>query len=279
MKRIILCADDYGQNSAVSQAIVELIAKKRLTATSCLSTSPEWSLHSKALLPFKEQVDLGLHFNLTEGIPLSQPFIQQYGGRFPALSRLIIQAFTKKLDKKAIYAEFEAQLEQFECHLGQMPSFIDGHQHIHQLPIIREVIISIWKSRPALQGTYIRCTDNRSVYFDWKKSAFLKSVIIQLCGARALKNELVHYHIPHNNSFGGIYQFSEAAHYPKIFPQFLQKLGDGGLIMCHPGMDSEDVTDTIASSRFNEYQYLKSAQFSLDCQSFGVDITRFFNRV
>ena len=79
MKHIILCADDYGQNFAISQAIVDLFEKKRLSATSCMVTSPDWPRYSSLLIPFRDHVDVGLHFNLSEGFPLSDAFLRAYG--------------------------------------------------------------------------------------------------------------------------------------------------------------------------------------------------------
>ncbi|MEQ1767208.1 MAG: ChbG/HpnK family deacetylase, partial [Methylotenera sp.] len=35
MKSVIICADDFAQSSAIDEAIIQLIQKNRLTATSC----------------------------------------------------------------------------------------------------------------------------------------------------------------------------------------------------------------------------------------------------
>jgi predicted glycoside hydrolase/deacetylase ChbG (UPF0249 family) len=63
-KRIVLCADDYGQAPAISQGIIELLNQSRLSATSCMVNMPDWPVSAKELLPFINYVDLGLHFNL-----------------------------------------------------------------------------------------------------------------------------------------------------------------------------------------------------------------------
>lgn len=66
MKRIILCADDYGQNDVISQAILNLIKKKRLTAVSCMVAGVDWARHAAMLAKVQDQIDVGLHVNLTE---------------------------------------------------------------------------------------------------------------------------------------------------------------------------------------------------------------------
>lgn len=270
MKRIVLCADDYGQNSAISQAIIELMGKKRLTATSCLTTSPEWPKQAKLLQPFKEQVDFGLHFNLTEGKPLSDLFIKKYGACFLSVSKCIMRSYLRMLDPVVISAEFEAQLDQFEASLGQSPHFIDGHQHIHQLPVIREVITAVWKKRLQKKGVYVRCTDK---VYSREKTASVKRLIIQLCGAKALKQGLIQSNIPHNASFEGIYDF--LGDYSAIFPRFLEWVGDHGLIMCHPGLNNTESRDEIAMARYQEYRYFMSTAFLEDCQRADIKIVRF----
>src|SRR5580693_851904 len=116
MKYIILCADDYGQTCAISQAIIDLLKSRRLTAISCMVTSSGWPLHAPWLIPYKNQVDIGLHFNLTEG-------------KGP-LSLLLLKSHLRQLHKHTIRAELNTQLDQFISAMGVLPDFIDGHQHV-----------------------------------------------------------------------------------------------------------------------------------------------------
>lgn len=94
-KRIVLCADDYGQAPAISQGILNLLDKKRLSATSCIVNSPYWEAHSQWLTQFIQQADIGLHLNLTEGKPLSAEYNQHYGTDFQPLSRLLCRAMPR----------------------------------------------------------------------------------------------------------------------------------------------------------------------------------------
>ncbi|AXK39926.1 ChbG/HpnK family deacetylase [Crenobacter cavernae] len=52
-----LCADDFAQSAAIGEAILDLLAARRLSATSVFSQAPQL-----AALP---DVDAGLHFKLT----------------------------------------------------------------------------------------------------------------------------------------------------------------------------------------------------------------------
>ncbi len=248
MKKIILCADDYGQNQSISQAILTLIEKKRVSATSCMTTSSHWPEHAQWLKPFKGQVELGLHFNLTDGVPVST---------------LIKQAYLHRLKASVVEAELHAQLDRFETAIGCPPDYIDGHQHIHQLPIIRDVLFNVYEQRLRQYQTYIRCVYVSRVLL--KRN--IKMLIIQLlCGSAHFRKELIKRKIPHNASFAGIYSFQHSAQYADIFPSFLTQISDHGLIMCHPGLGGDAQSDAIARARRDEFHYFASEGFLGACK-------------
>lgn len=270
MKNIILCADDYGQNIAVSQAIIMLLKQKRLSATSCLTTAIDWPLHASGLLPYKNQVDIGLHFNLTEGQPLSQNLRAAQG--FMPLKQLILRAYSGRLQLDAIRAELNAQLDAFTAALGQLPHFIDGHQHIHQLPMVRNVLFDVYAKRLRGSSCYLRCTDTPQLFLGLNNPAYLKSMLIQCLGARAFKAAVLAQQIPHNTGFGGVYAFAQAVFYPQIFRYFLTRITAGGIIMCHPGLEQEGSTDPIAEARYHEFCYFQGEQFLEDCNFFSIKV-------
>jgi predicted glycoside hydrolase/deacetylase ChbG (UPF0249 family) len=273
MKHIILCADDYGQNAAISQAIVELIKAKRLSATSCLTTSPMLEDCGKLLLPLKEQIDLGLHLNLTEGKPLTTMLES-----FDPLKTLLLKATLRQLDKATLAAEFNAQLDKFVDVFGQLPDFLDGHQHIHQFPVIRDVVLDLYNERLRANGTYLRCTYEPGSLGRVKDVAYLKQLVIQLCGGIAFREEIDKDSIPHNNSFAGIYNFKHSHDYADFFPRFLKQINNGGLIMCHPGMmgvAGSTEEDEIITARHNEYNYFSSNGFIKVCNENHIRISRY----
>jgi predicted glycoside hydrolase/deacetylase ChbG (UPF0249 family) len=255
MKYIILCADDYGQTRAISQAIIDLLKNRRLTATSCMVTSSAWPEHASWLISYKNQVDIGLHFNLTEGKPidhLSQAFVP--------LSHLLLKSHLRWLNKHAIRIELNAQLDQFISVMGMLPDFIDGHQHVHQFPIIRDALLEVYEERLRKHGCYIRCIDDPRALWNVKTVAYRKKLILQLSGAIALKKNLVKRNIPHNKSFSGVYSFGSHIQYESLFRLFLKDIEQSGLIMCHPGLEDGGSTDAIHTSRLKEYEFLNSEQ-------------------
>jgi len=254
-KCIVLCADDYGQAPAISQGILALLKMARLSAVSCLVTTPYWPEHAKWLQPFQSNIDIGLHFNLT----LDKS----------SLGSLMAKSMIRQLDAGLIAAELNTQIDAFLTATGRLPDFIDGHQHVHQFPIIRDALLKVYLERFPDKKPYIRVAQFSSYYLSLKKA------IVQLMGAHALIKRLDENKIKYNHSFSGMYSFTNASKYPALFPSFLAEIGAGGLIMCHPGMPSPGPTDPISMARFLEYQYLSSLRFKMDCDTNEIAIMRF----
>ncbi len=277
-KRIVLCADDYGQAEAISKGIVALLEMHRLSATSCLVNAPGWDEQAQWLKPLQATIDIGLHLNLTEGMALSQAFIERYGDHLFPLTTLMLKTTLRQLDVATVQAECNAQLDRFVEVMGCLPQFIDGHQHVHQFPVIRLALLQVYQQRLAAQKIPVRLVNERmnisSLLVDPKKD-LIKKIIITAMGTKAFARLLDNNHIPHNHSFAGIYTFSAASDYALFFPQFLQKIDEGGLIMCHPGLADTQDNDTIAKARYAEYQYFSNQQFLVDCASQAVVLTRF----
>ncbi len=277
-KNIILCADDFGQNLAISAGILQLVLKKKINAVSCIVNTPLWREAGKSLEPFKKNIHVGLHFNLTMGAPVSELWTSSYGLEFPDLISLIKNSYFHRLDPVAIDAEINAQIDEFASVMGMPPDFIDGHQHVHQLPGIRD--------RWLLNYRINRCKFFfRNTYNGWRDFLAIKGApkkqLIALLGGLAFKHELKKQSIPTNTSFAGIYNFGKTKNYGDYFRSFLTQSKDGGLIMCHPGLDSTDATDPLNLSRDREMDYFNSIQFlnDLNTHSFQLHVKQGSNEI
>lgn len=274
MKNIILCADDYGQNPAISQAIIALAENNRLTATSCMVNSDYWQIHAKWLDPVKQKIDIGLHLNFTEGSPLSQDYVNYYGEKMFSLGKLLLLAGLGKLNKRSIEAEIHAQIDRFiEC-VGELPAFVDGHQHVHQFPVIRDVFFKVYEARLRKQKSYVRCVYEPRALMHFGRGAYLKRLVIQLSGAKIFKERLEKLAIPHNSSFSGIYAFQAKKKYSEVFPRFLSEVTEGGLIMCHPGLPLLSDPDPIYGARHHEFEYFASDAFARECEAQKIKIAK-----
>ncbi len=261
-KKIILCADDFGLNSGVSQGILKLVRLNRLSAVSCMVNAPEFLVQAPMLIALKDQVQIGLHFNLTEGYFLSRKKHACF-----SLNKLIVQTQSRLISPSLLADEFQAQLDKFIDIMGAYPEFIDGHQHVHQFPVIRTAILAVYKQRLKDRGIFLRSTYPALTLPPFR----FKAAILAKTGGNKLQCLLKKEQIPHNAYFSGVYDFSPDTNYRVLFRQWLKRVKNNTLIMCHPseGNDSDDV---IAAARTLEMAYFLSEAFLEDCQEHQVHL-------
>lgn len=269
LRTLAVCADDFGQSPGVDAAIVRLAQAGRLNAISCIANSPGWPEAAGRLQELPAAVDVGLHLNLTDGRPLSSRLARRWS-RLPSLMRLIAQAHLGLLPRVALRAELHAQLSAFIGAHGRPPDFIDGHQHVHHLPGVRELILEMaehLQPLPAMRSTGRVLGPG----FDFKRR------VIEATGGRVLAAELAKRAIPHNPALLGTYDFA-ALDYRALMQRWLAELpAEGGLVFCHPGdadPDAPNRFDPIGAARGRERAYLGSDAFVDDLAQAGVVLGR-----
>lgn len=265
MKRITLCSDDYSITSGVSDAICSLASKGVIQAISCMVTMPLWRAHAVELKTYGSNSDIGLHLNFTEGKGLSQYFDKG----FPSLQSMLIKSHLGLLVYKQLIAEIKAQMQAFITVTGRQPDFIDGHQHVHHLPQIRDVLVAAMQNAELPKSTWVRSVSPMIV-----SNSSLKSWVIEKSGARPLRRLLHQAGFRTNNGFAGIYSLSTKESFRPLMRTWLKVLPDGGLIMCHPSVKNRHTQVDHAQARYCEYDYLMSDEFQQDCHTFGVHLSR-----
>ncbi len=246
-KHIVICADDFGMNAAVDEGIFELARLGRLNATSCLVDGPTFPGNAARLRA--SGLQLGLHLNFTES--LGQP------GLYLPVSRLILRTWTGRMDASQCRQQIAHQLDRFEALIGCAPDFIDGHQHIHQFPQIREILLQELSSRYADRLPWLRYTGAGSLS-GLNLRLRIKAWIIQMLGARAFSKEARRLSFATNRAFLGIYDFrgGEAA-YRRLLQSWLQQARDGDMIMCHPASQAV-AGDALGPQRQAEFEVLRN---------------------
>ena len=157
-KKLSICADDFGMTEKISDAIFKLIDAERVTETSCIVLSGAFHNRAKKLSKYQNRIGIGLHLTLTDFVPLSNLKSLSVGGKLGNIKSLLIKSINKNYSKNEIIEEINMQLDLFQKLLGFSPDFIDGHHHVHQLPIIREALIEIIKKRYSDRLPWIRNT-------------------------------------------------------------------------------------------------------------------------
>ena len=267
MRVLAVCADDFGLAPGISRGIAELARRARLNAISCLTNGPHWRSDAGLLQDLPASVDAGLHFNLTEGAPASAELAAVWP-RLPSLERLIVMAHLHRLPRAAIAAELAAQWQRFADTAGRAPAFVDGHQHVHHLPVVRDIVLNALARHapaPAVRNTGRVAGPGFA----------LKRWLIAGTGGRRLQRMLREQGIAHNPALTGVYDFVPGG-YRHRMQQWLAALPAGGaLLFCHPGApDQSEVADPIAAARLDEARYLGSDAFSADLRSAGVRLGR-----
>ncbi len=143
-RRIWLVADDYGISPAVSAAIRDLIARGRLSATSVMTSTPSFSQDEATALRdvAGSRAAIGLHVTLTGPFrPLTSGFAPLRDGAFPPLAAMAARALARWQSPALLEAEILAQFAAFHMAFGRAPDYVDGHQHIHVFPQMREALL------------------------------------------------------------------------------------------------------------------------------------------
>src|SRR5437762_2315716 len=134
MRRIWLCADDYGIAPGVNAAIRDLVTRGRLNATSVMVVTPSFSRAEADALSLlntdKQRVAIGLHLTLTGPLrTLTRGYAPLADGAFLPVATTLRLAMQQRLDMTALATEVRAQFEAFAAAFGRPPDFVDGHQH------------------------------------------------------------------------------------------------------------------------------------------------------
>ena len=256
--KIALCVDDFGQHAGIDASVCELLQLNRISAVSCMSGAPRWSSHSAPMLRELEScADYGLHFNLTEG------FGSKSGG---ALSSLILRSYLHRLEPQGLRTILQTQLDSFENALGRTPDFIDGHQHIHQLPMVRDTLLEVVKKRYPSKRPWIRNTTPANPSWGGKAR------VLKYLGGATLHKKLNQNQIPSNHDFAGVYGF-DTENYAACFEEWLKFTSEASLIMCHPAT-SLDTHDPISKQRLVEHNFFSSELYTGLLDRYRVKIER-----
>lgn len=274
LRHIVLCADDYGIAPAVNGAIRDLIARRRINATSVMVGTPSFR-HEEAVALLQAagtRAAIGLHLTLTAPFaPLSRGFAPLRDGAFLPLPSMAARALARQLSSELLASEIASQFAAFASAFDRAPDYIDGHQHIHLFPQIRETLLH--KVKKAAPDSWVRqcgrvapgrprLADPKGLFLDTLSRHFRR--LARDLGVRT------------NPAFAGTYSFGTRADYRALFPKFLEGMPEGGVIMCHPGLVDAELKrlDPLTDSREREYAFFLEATFPELLAEHGVALAR-----
>ncbi len=268
MRAITLCADDFGMNDAVDAGILTLAQRGRINATSLMTLGPTFRDHAPALRGMA--VGTGLHLDLTEFVtPAPLP-----------LAHLIVSAYSRRLDMRWLHSTIHRQLDAFETVMQRQPHHVDGHRHVHQLPGVRDALMTCLQQRYPDSMPVLRSTQRpQGVHAPVMER--VKARVIEALGARQLLQLCQSQGVPTYAAFHGVYDFRRSSRntadlqqhlrtrYALALRRWLNHARQGDLIMCHPAdpastryEESASAShDTIAQDRKAEFFVLRSPEY------------------
>jgi len=262
-RKIWLCADDYGISPAVNHAIRDLVGQGRINATSVMVVAPSFHRSEAAALNALRvhgaQVAIGLHFTLSAPFqPLTDGFTPLVNKAFPTYRMMLVRAWLRQLDRKALEAEATAQIRMFGHEFGRAPDFIDGHQHVHIFPQVRDALFAA-AGKMAPTAWIRQCGRIGSLA---KRIGDPKGLVLDHL-SKQFRERAATLDVRTNTAFAGTYNFNDGADFAALFPGFLDELPDGGLVMCHPGTVDAELRrlDPLTTLREKEYAYFSGEAF------------------
>ncbi len=127
--RLILNADDFGYDPAVSRGIAQSMRQGVVSSTTMIVNSP----HSEDAARQADGLAIGLHLNLVRFPSISEP------------ARELNEQDT--LDADFVERETRAQLDRLEALLGRGATHLDVHKHAHLRAPVLEGLARVAKAR------------------------------------------------------------------------------------------------------------------------------------
>ncbi|MGX5801777.1 ChbG/HpnK family deacetylase [Bradyrhizobium sp. Arg314] len=266
IRSIRLIADDYGLAPGVSGAILDLIERGRLTGTGCMTGFPEWQEAAACIRPLRKRAAVGLHLTLTDQIAATGSSSLAPDGKLPRLASLALPVRRGRIDERDVHAELDTQYERFTEALAGPPDYIDGHQHVHFLPVVRNWLLARFAAaahKPALRGApglsgldaaaKIAAIATLAAGFNRSMQRAGFSVMTPLCG---------------------IYDWRQPAKFASTLRAAIETLPEQGVFMCHPGHVDETLRarDPMQGVREVEFAVLSSEDFSASLDRAGVRV-------
>ncbi|TAK27932.1 MAG: ChbG/HpnK family deacetylase [Chloroflexota bacterium] len=266
-KQLIVTADDFGLSPGVNTGIVTAHTTGIVTGTSLMVNMP-FARDAMRLAADAPGLAVGLHLNLTSGVPLTRArHLIDGQGHFLSLPRV---AAAVTFDARAVRdarVEWEAQAEAFLSMRSQVAA-VDSHHHLHTHPRLLDAALTLARELGAplrwpLDGCHLAASD----WLDAKASLLTALTVLQRVRLRR-KGVLSTDH------FCGLYLMGE-----RFTPANLQRVIEGlrtgyTELMCHPAQVDDELRriTSYAEPRAWEMAALTSPALRASLTASGVEL-------
>jgi chitin disaccharide deacetylase len=145
-KRLIICADDFGRDLSVNEAVERAHRDGILTVASLMVGAPE-AADAVARAKRLPRLGVGLHLVLADGAPVlpaaAVPALVGADGAFePNMVRAGFRFYFSPAARRQLAAEIRAQFEAFRA-TGLALDHVNGHKHFHVHPTVARLVVEI----------------------------------------------------------------------------------------------------------------------------------------
>jgi len=246
LRYLCICADDFGMSAGINSAVFDLAEQGKISATSCMVRRDAWLTGTRMLRRIDPaRFDAGLHLDLTRPA--------RAGGTEPGLLGLLARTYTRTVFAPGLQADIRDQLTRFEDAMGRAPAFVDGHRHVHQFPVVRELLVEEIARRYAASPPWIRNTAPGVQHGPDR----LKARVIHALGGAQLAALAAQRGIPMSSRLLGVYDFSgDMQRHEQRLSEWLAACRTGDVLMCHPSAGILP-GDPHGGARLREYAVLR----------------------
>ncbi|AGU48401.1 polysacchardie deacetylase domain-containing protein [Variovorax paradoxus B4] len=260
-RHLCVCADDFGMSIGINSAVFDLAEQGNISATSGMVHRSAWLDGACTLRRIDAaRLDVGLHLDLT------RPAIAD--GAEPGLAGLIARTCMRGVDADALRSDIRDQLDRFEGAMGRAPAFVDGHRHVHQLPVVRDLLVEEIARRYPVPRPWLRCT----APIPGGATGGFKAGVIHALGGASLRARARQHGIPVSRGLLGVYDFAGSApDYRRRLSAWIAASRSGDVLMCHPSAGILP-SDPHGVARLREYAALRDLVFPVMTRLGEVDI-------
>lgn len=279
MKQLIINADDFGMNLLVSQSIIDLYKVGIVTSASLITNFKEFN--SSVDLLRHTKLDMGLHLNLLDGIPVNNrtrysALVDKNGLFLKSPYKLFTGIVTKQIREIDLEREIRAQIEKALVNNITL-SHIDGHEHVHMFPLVSNIILRI-AGEYKIKAIRIPIEAFKTVSANIQRRVICNAIRLY---SIPIKSSLTKYNLQTADYFTGIPYVGRIDE--QILKKTVQQLPDGVTeLMCHPVNTSDysfytknDMAWVKNHNFIREFKALESCEVRQLIQSLGIELIRY----
>ncbi len=249
MTNLIVNADDFGLTEGINRGIVDGFNNGIITSASLIATMPAFQ-HAVGLAMENPDLDIGVHLSLTVGRPCSNstrlaPILKE-GEFIRSYFHVIRSIYANRIHMGDIENEISAQISKIK-EAGLEISHVDSHQHIHMVPCLFKLMITLMKE---LQIPFVRIPDELVSTKQLVTTKGWGLFVLGLIG-RVSRKKVLRARLDTTDYFWGL-SCSEAMSLDDL-THILRSLRPGiNELMCHPGYNDGTLDPVYGGPSFRQ---------------------------